>query len=62
MSSKSSVPLLGKLGSSSDCLVPHYGEVSLRGEVVGDCYGGVNIEHHVPHSSREKNGLTYNIK
>ena len=52
-----SVPLLGQLGSASDRLVPHYREVCLRGKVLGDSDGDVQVEDYVPPASGDEDGL-----
>ena len=54
---QSSVPLLGQLGSASDRLVPHNREVCLRGKVLGDSDGGVQVEDYVPPASGDKDCL-----
>ena len=51
------IPLLGELGPAPDRLVPHDREVGLRGEVLGDGDGGVDVEDHVPPAPGHEDGL-----
>lgn len=53
------IPLLGKLRSTTDGLVPDDGKILSRTIVLSDRHSHVQVEYHVPPTAGHENGLAW---